>query len=64
VVRAKDWNDYEIFCQGDSIRLTVNGLVTAELKDAARVSGVIALQLHRGPAMEARFRNIRLRPLK
>ncbi len=64
VVRASDWNDYEILCDGDFIQLRVNGVVTAELRDTARMSGVIALQLHRGPAMEAQFRNLRIKVLR
>ena len=63
-VRANDWNDYEILCDGDFIQLRVNGVVTAELRDTARMSGVIALQLHRGPAMEAQFRNLRIKVLR
>lgn len=61
VLRPNDWNDYEIACDGDSIQLKLNGLVTAELKDSTKLSGVIALQLHRGPAMEVYFRNVRIK---
>lgn len=57
------WNDVSIHCQGDLIRVTVNGMVTAELQDDAKLSGVIALQLHTGPEMEVRFRNIRIKTL-
>ena len=64
VVRNNDWNDYEIFCDGDLIRLRLNGLVTAELRDSARRTGIIALQLHRGPPMEAYFRNLRIKVLR
>jgi hypothetical protein len=64
LVRAGDWNDYEITCKGEQIQVRLNGEVTAELQDSARLEGVIALQLHRGPAMEARFRNIRIKPLQ
>jgi hypothetical protein len=64
VVRPHDWNDYEITCDGDFIRLKVNGLVTAELHDASKLSGVIALQLHAGTPMQVEFRNIRIKELK
>jgi len=63
VVRPDDWNDYEILANGDFIQLKVNGLVTAELRDTARMEGVLAFQLHRGPPMQARFRNIRIKEL-
>lgn len=63
VVRKGDWNEVEIRCQGPKIEIRINGLLTSELTDDAKLSGIIAFQLHRGPAMEARFRNIRIQPL-
>jgi hypothetical protein len=63
VVKLKDWNDYEIFCDGDHIKLTLNGLVTADLHDSAHLEGIIAFQLHRGPPMEVYFRNVRIKIL-
>ena len=64
VVKLKDWNDYEILCDGDHIRLTLNGLETADLHDSARLEGIIAFQLHQGPPMEVYFRNVRIKILK
>lgn len=64
VVKADDWNDYRIWCKGGDIRLTLNGLVTSELSGETPKSGILALQLHRGPAMIAQFRNIRIQELK
>jgi hypothetical protein len=63
VVRKGDWNEVEIKCQGPKIEIRINGLLTAELTDDVKLSGVIAFQLHRGPPMEARFRNIRIQTL-
>jgi len=63
VVKPEDWNDYEILANGDSITLKLNGVVTAELKDSSRTRGVLALQLHRGPAMKVYFRNMRIKRL-
>lgn len=68
VVKRGEWNSYEIYCNGDQIRLTVNGMVTAELHDSGKLKGIIALQLHRAAendqrGMEARFRKIRIKEL-
>jgi len=63
VVRLKDWNDCEVSCEGDSIQIKINGLVTAQLQDSAKLDGIIALQLHRGPPMEVYFRNLRIKAL-
>jgi hypothetical protein len=64
VVHLQDWNTYEISCDGDHIQVKLNGVETADLHDSARLSGIIALQLHAGPPMEAYFRNIRIKELK
>jgi hypothetical protein len=63
VVKKDDWNDYEIYAKGDLIRITVNGLVTCEIHDSARMSGVLALQLHAGPGMQVEFRKMRIKTL-
>ncbi|MSV29823.1 MAG: DUF1080 domain-containing protein [Bryobacterales bacterium] len=64
VVKLKDWNTYEILCDGDHIQLKLNGTVTADIHDSAKLDGIIALQLHRGPGMEASFKNIKIKKLK
>jgi len=38
--------------------------VTADIHDSARLEGIIAFQVHRGPAMEVYVRNVRLKVLK
>ncbi len=63
VVRNNDWNEVEIRCEGPKIDIFINGLHTATLTDSAKLSGIIAFQLHQGPPMEARFRNIRIKTL-
>jgi len=64
VVRLNDWNDIEITCRADHIQIRLNGLLTADLHDSESLDGVIALQLHRGPAMKVWFRDISLKELK
>jgi hypothetical protein len=64
VVKANDWNQYEVFCDGDLIRLKVNGLETAVLHDTSAKTGIIALQLHAGTPMRVEFRNIMIRELQ
>mgnify|MGYP002619763540 FL=1 len=64
VVKPNDWNQMEVTCKGDHIQVRVNGLLTAELHDSAKLEGILALQLHRGPAMQVFFRNIRIKELK
>ena len=66
IVRAGDWNDYVIRCEGDRVQLFLNGVQTVDYTEPdeaiARI-GVIALQIHGGPPSEAWYRNIRIKKL-
>ena len=64
VFRQSEWNEYEIYAKGQHIRFKLNGVQTIDLKDDKAASGVIAIQIHRGPPMEVQLRNIRIRPLR
>jgi len=64
VGKLTDWNDLELLCDGDHINLKVNGLETADLHDSAKLDGIIALQLHKGPPMQVYFRNLEIKVLK
>ncbi len=64
VVRPTKWNHYEIYCRGDHIKVTLNGLVTVDTQDDMYREGVIAFQLHRGRPMSVAFRNIKIKPLE
>ena len=57
------WNEYEVQAIGKRIVLQLNGIVTVdytEEDDSIEQSGLIGLQVHSGPPLEARFRNIRI----
>jgi hypothetical protein len=64
VVKANDWNDYEISAKGNLIQLRVNGMLTAELQDDSRPKGIIAFQVHKGPGMEVRFKDTQIKELR
>ena len=66
-VKAGEWNEYTITCQGPRIRLEINGFTTVDYEEKDPVGakeGIIALQLHQGPPMQVEFRNIRIRELR
>lgn len=56
-----EWNRYDIVCEGDSIRLTVNGVLQNKGTGAKPSSGAICLQSEGSPIQ---FRNIYLKPLE
>lgn len=64
IVKTGNWNHYEIYCKGDHIKLSLNGVVTADITDDMSSEGVIALQVHRGPEMQVSFRNLKIKKLK
>ena len=63
VVKAGEWNDYEIRCEGPRVQIFLNGRLTATLPDAALRGGAVALRLGSGAPVEARFRDIKIQVL-
>jgi hypothetical protein len=55
------WNSYDIICKGDSIQLTVNGVLQNTAAESTLTSGAICLQSEGSPI---EFKNITLTPLK
>jgi hypothetical protein len=63
-VKAKDWNDYRILCEGQRVQLWLNGVQTVDYTEAdttIQPVGLIGLQIHSGPPTEAWYRNIRIK---
>lgn len=67
-VKSEDWNDYRVLAVGNHLEHFVNGIKTVDLVDEEEakraMSGLLALQLHAGPAMKVQFRDIKLREIK
>ena len=66
-VKSTEWNDYEVKAVGDTITLSINGVTTVEYTETDPKiprTGIIAPQIHGGPPMEVRFRNIRIKEIK
>lgn len=66
-VKAGEWQQYEIVADGNVFTHRINGRETIHVTDNdtdnAEPNGILALQLHRGPAMQIEFRNIRIKHL-
>ena len=56
-----EWNTYEIVCKGDTIELTVNGVLQNKATGAAIQKGYIGFQSEGAPIM---FRNMKLTPIR
>lgn len=65
-LKRDDWNQYVITCDGPRITIELNGFKTVdytETSPTAPTEGVIAFQLHAGPAMQVRFKDIQIKAL-
>lgn len=64
LAKAKDgWNEYVVRCEGRRIRLSINGVETANYTETDATipqEGVIALQIHGKMVGAVRYRNIRI----
>ena len=61
LLKPNEWNDYVIRAEGNLIQLFINGHKTIEFKEEDEnidKTGVIALQIHGGPASEAWYKDI------
>lgn len=67
-IKKEDWNEYVVVAKGSHLQHFINGLptvdVTDECEEKAPKSGVLALQIHQGPAMTVMFKNVRIKTLK
>lgn len=62
-LKADRWNDYEVRAIGKRVVIRLNGVVTvdySEEDDSLEQAGLIGLQVHSGPPLEVRFRNIEI----
>lgn len=66
-VNLEEWNELTIIARGNHIIHKLNGKTTIDLIDHdekdRELEGILAFQVHRGPAMRAQFKNIRLKTL-
>lgn len=67
-LRSDGWNAYRIVARGNRLQHFINDQLMSEVideqSDKAASDGVVALQLHVGPAMVVRFRDLTIRPLQ
>lgn len=67
-IHKGEWNDYDIIAKGNHIQLFINDKQMVDFVDEqtekAATSGIIALQLHQGPAMTVEFKDLQIKDLK
>ncbi len=63
-IKSEDWNDYKIVAKGNHLQHFINGKATADVTDehsGAAKEGILALQIHAGPAMVVQFKALILK---
>ncbi len=66
-IKADDWNDYRIVAKGGHLQHFINGVQTVDVTDETALGakkGILALQLHAGPAMVVQFKDLVLKETK
>ena len=64
LVKKDDWNEFVIVAKGDHVTIDLNGTrVIDRTDDKFPSSGIIALQVHVGPPMEVRYKDLEIKPL-
>ncbi len=64
LIKEGDWNDFVIEAKGDHVVIMINGTKVIDRTDPKfDKSGIIALQVHVGPAMEVRYKDIEIKAL-
>lgn len=68
LIKAEDWNQIHIIAKGNRLQHFVNGALMSDVTDNDPVhrkeSGLIGVQVHVGPPMTVRYRNVQLKELK
>ena len=64
-VKDKEFNDYKLTVKGKKVTVVVNGETSVDGEFSIMpADGIIALQLHAGPAMEVVFKDVSFKKLK
>ena len=66
-IKSEDWNDYRIVAKGGHLQHFINGVPTVDVTDETALGakkGILALQLHAGPAMVVQFKDLVLKEAK
>jgi len=66
-IKAGEWNEYRVVAKGGHLQHFINGVQTVDVTDETAVGakkGILALQLHAGPAMVVQFKDLVLKESK
>jgi hypothetical protein len=66
-IHGGEWNSYRVVANGNHLQHFINGVLTSEVIDGesakASMSGIIALQVHAGPPMVVKYKDLKIRAI-
>ncbi|MBW7890493.1 MAG: DUF1080 domain-containing protein, partial [Chitinophagaceae bacterium] len=67
LIKSNDWNECHLVIKGNVLQHYINGVLMSEVTDDdtahRKMSGLLGMQVHVGPPMQVRYRNILLKNL-
>jgi hypothetical protein len=64
LINNGDWNDFVVSCKGKHLTIDINGTRVIDREDKEFADeGVIGLQVHVGPPMEVRYKDVSIKEL-
>jgi Domain of Unknown Function (DUF1080) len=67
-IKSEDWNHYKLVANGNKLSHYINDKLMSEVIDdqegKAAAKGILAFQIHQGPPMVIKFKNVKLTELK
>jgi hypothetical protein len=67
-IKSEDWNHYKLVAKGNKLSHYINDKLMSEVIDdqegKAAAEGILAFQIHQGPPMVIKFKNIKLTELQ
>lgn len=67
-IKSEDWNHYKLVANGNKLSHYINDKLMSEVIDdqegKSAAEGILAFQIHQGPPMVIKFKNIKLTELK
>lgn len=64
-IKAQDWNTFHLVVKGDRLQHYVNGVLMSDVTDNDKINGkakgLLGVQVHVGPPMTVKYRNLQLK---
>ena len=67
LIKSEDWNEFHLIVKGNRLQHYINGVLMSDVTDEdavnRKLSGLLGVQVHVGPPMKVRYKNLRIKHL-